>query len=321
MHGGAANTEERRKQGRDRLVAMPSAQVRPRQGEGSLEQATVGEDQLGAKRAASTKISIRNIDKRFMQTREGWFTRQWTPGVEALRNINVDIPEFSFVSVLGPSGCGKTTLLRIVGGLIQQTSGDVLIDGLPVSGPRSGSGMVFQYIGLLPWRTIEENVFFSREMQTHRSLSEAEREKARRFLQLVGLSGFEKAYPHQLSGGMQQRVGIARALAVEPDVLLMDEPFGALDAQTRLVLQDELLRICEDYRATVMFITHDIDEAIYLSDQIIVMSRRPGEVKFVVDVDLPKPRYQHDVRSSPEFLALRAQLWDALRDDMREASR
>jgi ABC-type nitrate/sulfonate/bicarbonate transport system ATPase subunit len=278
-------------------------------------------DQLNATRKAGAKISIQGIGKRFMQTREHLFTREWTLGVEALSNITVDIPEFSFVSVLGPSGCGKTTLLRIAGGLIQQTSGEVLIDGKPVTGPRPGSGMVFQYIGLLPWRTIEENVFFSREMQNHRSLTTAEREKARNFLKLVGLSGFEKAYPHQLSGGMQQRVGIARALAVEPDVLLMDEPFGALDAQTRLVLQDELLRICEDYRATVMFITHDIDEAIYLSDQIIVMSRRPGEVKFTVDVNLPKPRHEHDVRSSPEFLALRTRLWEALRDDMQEASR
>jgi NitT/TauT family transport system ATP-binding protein len=286
-----------------------------------LEHATIGGVRMSPGQATSTKISIRAINKRFMQTRERLFTREWTPGVEALRNINVDIPEFSFVSVLGPSGCGKTTLLRIVGGLIEQTSGSVLIDSKPVTGPRPGSGMVFQYIGLLPWRTIEENVFFSREMQNHRSLSDAEREKARKFLQLVGLTGFEKSYPHQLSGGMQQRVGIARALAIEPDVLLMDEPFGALDAQTRLVLQDELLRICGDYRATVMFITHDIDEAIYLSDRIIVMSRRPGEVKFTVDVDLPKPRYDYDVRSSPEFLGLRARLLDALRDDMREASR
>jgi ABC-type nitrate/sulfonate/bicarbonate transport system ATPase subunit len=286
-----------------------------------LEQSTIGGGRQGQTHGVRPKISIQGICKRFMQTREGWFTREWTPGVEALRDINVDIPEYGFVSVLGPSGCGKTTLLRIVGGLIQQTSGTVLVDGAEVHGPRQGSGMVFQYIGLLPWRTIEENVFFSREMQNHRSLTSAERDKARHFLQLVGLTGFEKAYPHQLSGGMQQRVGIARALAIEPDVLLMDEPFGALDAQTRLVLQDELLRICEDYRATVMFITHDIDEAIYLSDQIIVMSRRPGEVKFVVDVDLPKPRHAHDVRSSPAFLALRARLFDALFDDMREASR
>ena len=286
-----------------------------------MEQSTIGDGRPVQTQAVGPKISVQGICKRFMQTREGWFTREWTPGVEALRDINVDIPEYGFVSVLGPSGCGKTTLLRIVGGLIQQTSGTVLIDGAEVQGPRQGSGMVFQYIGLLPWRTIEENVFFSREMQNHRSLTSAERDKARHFLQLVGLSGFEKAYPHQLSGGMQQRVGIARALAIEPDVLLMDEPFGALDAQTRLVLQDELLRICEDYRATVMFITHDIDEAIYLSDQIIVMSRRPGEVKFVVDVDLPKPRHAHDVRSSQAFLALRARLFDALVDDMREASR
>jgi ABC-type dipeptide/oligopeptide/nickel transport system ATPase component len=280
-------------------------------------------DRAGVNPDGSTdaKIRVQALNKRFMQTQEKLFTRNWTPGVEALRHINIDIPEFSFVSVLGPSGCGKTTLLRIVGGLIEPTSGFVLVDGKPVTGPRNGSGMVFQYIGLLPWRTVEENVFFSREMREHRSLTGEERSKTREFLNLVGLQGFEQSFPHQLSGGMQQRVGIARALAIEPDVLLMDEPFGALDAQTRLVLQDELLRICNEYRATVMFITHDIDEAIYLSDRIIVMSRRPGEVKFSVDVNLPKPRYDHDVRSSPEFLELRARLWDALREDMREASR
>jgi NitT/TauT family transport system ATP-binding protein len=272
-----------------------------------------------ASHGGRTKIRVRDVSKRFLQSRARLFTREWIPGVEALDRINVDLPEFSFVSVLGPSGCGKTTLLRVVAGLIPATSGSVLIDDQPVSGPRPGSGMVFQYIGLFPWRTVEENVFFSREMQQHRAITAAEKDTARRFLDLVGLQGFARSFPHQLSGGMQQRVGIARALSVEPDVLLMDEPFGALDAQTRLVLQDELLRICAAYRATVMFITHDIEEAIYLSDQIVVMSRRPGRIKFVVDVDLPKPRYQHDVRSSPEFLQLRAKIWNALRQEIEEA--
>jgi ABC-type nitrate/sulfonate/bicarbonate transport system ATPase subunit len=262
------------------------------------------------------KIRVDNVGKRFLQAKTGLFTREWTPGVEALRNISVAFPEFTFVSVLGPSGCGKTTLLRIVAGLIPATSGQVFVDDRPVTGPRAGSGMVFQYIGLFPWRTVEENIFFSKEMKLHRALARDEKDAARRFVDLVGLSGFEKSFPHQLSGGMQQRVGIARALAVEPDVLLMDEPFGALDAQTRLILQDELLRICAAYKATVMFITHDIEEAIYLSDQIIVMSRRPGEIKFVVDVTLPKPRYEHDVRSSPEFLKLRASIWNALREEL-----
>jgi ABC-type nitrate/sulfonate/bicarbonate transport system ATPase subunit len=265
------------------------------------------------------KISVRGVGKQFLQTKSNLFTREWTPGVQALRNISIDFPEFSFVSVLGPSGCGKTTLLRIVAGLIPPSSGAVLVDDRPVTGPRCGSGMVFQYIGLYPWRTVEENVFFSREMQFHRPLTTQERDAARDFIRLVGLAGFEKSFPHQLSGGMQQRVGIARALAVEPDVLLMDEPFGALDAQTRLILQDELLRICSAYKATVMFITHDIDEAIYLSDQIAVMSSRPGEIKFMVDVDLPKPRYEHDVRSAPEFLSLRSTIWNALREEIQEA--
>jgi len=266
------------------------------------------------------KIRVENVSKQFLQSKSHLFTREWFPGVEALRNINVTLPEFSFVSVLGPSGCGKTTLLRIVAGLIEQSSGQVFIDERPVTGPRPGSGMVFQYIGLYPWRTVEENIFFSKETQQHRSLTKDEKDRARRFVDLVGLSGFEKSFPHQLSGGMQQRVGIARALAVEPDVLLMDEPFGALDAQTRLILQDELLRICSAYKATVMFITHDIEEAIYLSDQIIVMSRRPGEIKFVVDVTLPKPRYEHDVRSAPEFLQLRNTIWNALREEIQETA-
>ncbi len=283
--------------------------------------AYIGAGLLAGAQAASagTKISVNGVCKQFLQSQPGWFTRQWTYGTEALREINFDFPRDSFVSVLGPSGCGKTTLLRIVAGLIEPTSGQVTIDGAAVAGPRRGSGMVFQYIGLFPWRTVEENVFFSQEMNLHRGLSAAEREAARRFIRMVGLQGFENAYPHQLSGGMQQRVGIARALAISPDVLLMDEPFGALDAQTRLVLQDELLKICEAYRATVMFITHDIDEAIYLSDQIVVMSRRPGMIKFVVDVDLPKPRYAHDVRSDPKFLAIRSRIWNALRDEIVEA--
>ncbi len=266
------------------------------------------------------KIRVVDVGKRFLQSKSHLFTKEWLPGVEALRGISIDFPEFSFVSVLGPSGCGKTTLLRIVAGLIAPTTGTAFIDDQPVAGPRRGSGMVFQYIGLYPWRTVEENVFFSREMQFHRAITAEEKATARGFLQLVGLNGFEKSFPHQLSGGMQQRVGIARALAVEPDVLLMDEPFGALDAQTRLVLQDELLRICSAYKATVMFITHDIEEAIYLSDQIVVMSRRPGQIKFVVDVKLPKPRYEHDVRSSREFLEIRANIWNALREEIRETT-
>ncbi len=272
----------------------------------------------GAAAVQRAKIRVEGVHKRFLQAKANLFTKQWSPGVEALRNINVTLPEFAFVSVLGPSGCGKTTLLRIVAGLIPATSGKVSIDDQPVTGPRPGSGMVFQYIGLFPWRTVEENIFFSKETRFHRALTKDEKDSARRFVDLVGLSGFEKSFPHQLSGGMQQRVGIARALAVEPDVLLMDEPFGALDAQTRLILQDELLRICSTYKATVMFITHDIEEAIYLSDQIIVMSRRPGEIKFVVDVKLPKPRYEHDVRSSPEFLQLRASIWNALREELKD---
>ncbi len=281
--------------------------------------------ELPGKRAPVTaqpkiKIKVEGLSKQFVQTTPRLFTRVWKPGVEALKDISVDFPELSFVSVLGPSGCGKTTLLRIMAGLIHPTTGGVSVDGKPVDGPRAGSGMVFQYIGLFPWRTIEDNVFFSREVHKHGKLTAEETEKARSFLKLVGLDGFEKSYPHQLSGGMQQRVGIARALAIEPDILLMDEPFGALDAQTRLVLQDELLRICQSYKATVVFITHDIEEAIYLSDQIIVMSRRPGVVKSLIDVHLPKPRFEYDIHSMPEFIELRSSIWHALRHEIEEES-
>jgi len=285
----------------------------------NLQERSVAKHASQADNISGPKIRIEGINKQFLQSKAGWFTRDWTYGTEALRDINFNLKKDSFVSVLGPSGCGKTTLLRIVAGLITPTSGSVTIDNKPVNGPRRGSGMVFQYIGLFPWRTVEENIFFSQEMNLHRQLRVEEKETARKFIQMVGLQGFEKAFPHQLSGGMQQRVGIARALAISPDVLLMDEPFGALDAQTRLVLQDELLKICEAYSATVMFITHDIDEAIYLSDQIVVMSRRPGIIKFVVDVDLPKPRYNHDIRSDLRFLSIRSRIWNALREEILEA--
>ena len=185
----------------------------------------------------------------------------------------------------------------------------MLIDNQPVNGPRPGSGMVFQYIGLFPWRTIEENVFFSRETQLHRAITAQEKDKTRSFLDLVGLKGFEQSFPHQLSGGMQQRVGIARALAVEPDVLLMDEPFGALDAQTRLILQDELLRICSAYKATVVFITHDIEEAIYLSDRVWVLSRRPSQIIQEVPVEFPRPRNQFATRAEARFMAMRNEIY------------
>jgi NitT/TauT family transport system ATP-binding protein len=206
----------------------------------------------------------------------------------ALVDINLQIEEGEFVCLLGPSGCGKSTLLKIIAGLIPATSGRIMINGQPVSGPGPERAVVFQDYALFPWMTVRDNVEFGLEA---RRLPAAERrEVSRRLLKVVGLSEFAERYPHQLSGGMKQRVSIARALAVDPSLLLMDEPFGALDAQTRQLLQDELLRIWREYRKTVVFVTHSIEEAIYLSDRIVVMTARPGRVKQVVMVPETRPR-------------------------------
>ena len=264
------------------------------------------------------KIKIEGVSKQFLQTKSKLFTREWTPGVAALKDISIDFPEFSFVSVLGPSGCGKTTLLRIVAGLLPASSGAVFIDDQPVTGPRPGSGMVFQYIGLFPWRTVEENVFFSREMQLHRPLTASEKEAARRFVPLVGLSGFEQSFPHQLSGWMQQRVGIARALAVEPDVLLMDEPFASIDAQTREILQFELLRIWQMRPTSTIFVTHSIEEAVLMGDRVVVLKGKPSTVSEIVPVNLPRPRTRETL-ASPRFAELREHVWRTLMDEARRA--
>jgi NitT/TauT family transport system ATP-binding protein len=264
---------------------------------------------------ASPKIAISSVAKTFVQHKGSVLTGHVRHATQAIGSVSLSIQQNEFVSIVGPSGCGKTTLLRIIAGLIPATSGQVVIDGSPVRRPRRGSAMVFQYIGLMPWRTIEDNVLLAIRFQHHRSPTREDRELARHYLDLVGLSGFEGFYPHQLSGGMQQRVGIARALATRADVLLMDEPFGALDAQTRLILQDEFLRLCEQYQATVVFITHDIDEAIHLSDRVVTMSQRPGTIKRIIEVDLPKPRYEGDDRENPRFIELRHQIWDELRSE------
>ena len=275
------------------------------------------DDGVVTRGSARTKIRIKDVSKQFLHSKSRLFTREWTPGVAALRGITLDFPEFNFVSVLGPSGCGKTTLLRIVAGLLPASGGSVLIDDQPVSRPRPGSGMVFQYIGLFPWRTVEENVFFSREMQLHRALTVQEKDAARRFVKLVGLAGFERSFPHQLSGGMQQRVGIARALAVEPDVLLMDEPFGALDAQTRLLMQTELLSIWQRTPKTVIFVTHDVQEAVYLADRVAVMSARPGRIKTIVETRFDKS--DPDLVKTKAFVDKVDELWGLVRDEAVKA--
>jgi NitT/TauT family transport system ATP-binding protein len=212
--------------------------------------------------------------------------------------------------VIGPSGCGKSTLLRILGGLIRPSGGRVVIGGSVCTSPRPDVGVVFQSFNLFPWRTVAQNVELGLE---ERGLGRAERrERAGRWLERVGLNGFEHFYPSQLSGGMQQRVGLARALAIEPDILLMDEPFGSLDAQTRLLLQAELMRLWALDRKTVVFVTHDVEEALFLADRVVILSPRPGVV--VGDVPVPFDRPRGDpLRADPAFASLREELWESLK--------
>ena len=235
----------------------------------------------------------------------------------ALADFSLTIGGGRFVTVVGPSGCGKTTLLRMVGGLISADAGEIRLDGAPLTAPSPKMSMVFQGIGLMPWKTIEGNVALGIQLQAHRrTLTAKEADRVEATLGMVGLKGFEHYYPHQLSGGMQQRVGLARALVRQPEILLMDEPFGALDAQTRAVLQDELLNLWGRVKSTVLFITHDLDEAIYLSDLVIIMSRRPGRIKQVLEVNLPQPRYSYDARAEKEFARLRSVAWQSIKEEL-----
>jgi ABC-type nitrate/sulfonate/bicarbonate transport system ATPase subunit len=239
------------------------------------------------------------------------YTRRDGSPLEALASVDLTLAKGGeFVSLLGPSGCGKTTLLKIIAGLLRPTNGAVLIDDRPVTGPGPDRAVVFQDFVLLPWDTVLSNAGFALEM---RGVNKATRDEVvREKLGLVGLSGFERSYPHELSGGMKQRVGLARALAADPATLLMDEPFGSLDALTRQVLQEELLKIWQADRKTVIFVTHSIDEAVFLSDRVIVMGTRPGRVLRDVPIDLPRPR-PATVRNEPRFRELSEGLWQELR--------
>jgi NitT/TauT family transport system ATP-binding protein len=227
----------------------------------------------------------------------------------ALDAVSFAIRDGEFVSIVGPSGCGKTTLLNMAGGLLRPTDGTFKVSGVEVAGPGSDRAMVFQDASLLPWRTVVDNVLFGAECQGRDRRSVLE--PAQELIKLVGLSGFERHYPHQLSGGMKQRVNLARALLVEPEVLLMDEPFASLDGQTREVMQAELLRIWADARGTVMFVTHQIDEAVFLSDRVIVMSNRPGRVLEDVLVDVPRPRAVAMKREEP-LISYERHIWDLI---------
>ena len=226
----------------------------------------------------------------------------------ALKSLNFTVRRREFMCIIGPSGCGKSTLIRLLAGLDEQTSGDVLLDGRPVHGPCKDCGMVFQGYTLFPWRTVLKNVMFGLQMRGMDS--DQATGEALQWLELVGLAKFKDAYPFQLSGGMKQRVAIARALAKNPRILLMDEPFGALDAQTRAQMQDYLLQIWRNVDVTILFITHDLDEAIYLADRILVLKAHPGEVQELIEVPVPRPRGPEQF-AAPEFLAVRRRL-DAL---------
>jgi len=235
-------------------------------------------------------------------------------GVVALQDINLEVQPDESLCILGPSGCGKTTLLRILDCLISQDRGQILVDGQAVTEPRPDVAMVFQHFGLFPWKRLDENIAYGLELRG--SPRQEVTATVERYIQLMGLKGFEKSYPYQLSGGMQQRAGLARALAINPSLLLMDEPFGSLDAQTREMMQEELLRILDGEKKTMIFVTHSIDEAILLGDRIVMMSRRPGRIREIIPVNIPRPRKIGSVRSHPRYIELRNSLWEMLKQDL-----
>ncbi len=240
-----------------------------------------------------------------------------TPNL-VLDTVSFSVPQNQFVCLLGSSGCGKTTLLRIVAGLTEETSGTIAVEGKTVRGPGQDRSLVFQNYGLLPWRTVMGNVEFGLEM---RGVPRAKRrEISQTHIDRVGLKGYEKHYPHEISGGMQQRTALARAFSKDPKILLMDEPFAAVDAQTREMLQDELLKIWNENKTTVLFVTHSIEEAIYLGDRVLVMAARPGRIKADILTGLPRPRFESDVKSSARFDELRRQVRETLRDSHAPAA-
>jgi NitT/TauT family transport system ATP-binding protein len=258
----------------------------------------------------TAKISVQRVTKTFALGRET-FT--------ALDDVSLDIADNEFVTVVGPSGCGKTTMMNILAGLEEPTHGRALVDAVPVSGPGPDRGVIFQQYALFPWLTVRQNVEFG--LRTARAPGDERRARAEYFIKMVGLEQFADALPKMLSGGMRQRCAIARAYAVDPSILLMDEPFGALDALTRVKLQEQLLDTWSKERRTVLFITHDVDEAVFLANRVIVMAARPGRIYDVIEVDLPYPRSE-EFRLSPEFAALRNRVWHSVyhQDGRRSAA-
>lgn len=226
--------------------------------------------------------------------------------VEAVGNVDFEVPEGQFVSIIGPSGCGKTTVLNMIAGFVPPAKGVIRVGDVPVVGPSPDRGVVFQSFALFPWMTIESNISFGLKMAG--TPKEERRKVAQDMVDLVGLQGFEAKYPHELSGGMRQRAGVARVLATEPSIMLMDEPFASIDAQTRRTLQQEVLNIWGKKQTTVIFVTHDVEEAIFMSDRVVVLSGRPSEVLADIEVNIPRPRAWADVEESPEFVGLRSEL-------------
>lgn len=257
---------------------------------------------------SDVKLEVQRLRLEYYQPRTG-------SRLLALDDVTLEIRDGEFASIVGPSGCGKTTFLSIVDGLIPPTAGCILIDGRPVSRPGPDRAVVFQDASLLPWRTVLGNVLYGVECQGVEGA--AARERARHFIAMTGLTGFEHHYPHELSGGMQQRANLARALAVDPQILLMDEPFAALDAQTRELMQEELLSIWRQAGKTVLFITHQINEAVYLSDRVIVFTARPARVKQTVAVDLERPR-KLAIKRDPRFLALEDHVWALIEREVKQ---
>lgn len=255
------------------------------------------------------RIAARNVcqvfDTRKTRTREaGQFV--------AIEDLSLDVYTGEFLTIVGPSGCGKSTFLDMVAGLVHPTSGQLSIDGKPITGPALDRGIVMQGYALFPWRNVHRNIEFGLEIK---GVPKKERRAiGQKYIELVGLQGFEDRYAYELSGGMKQRVAIARALAYDPEVLLMDEPFAAVDAQTREVLQDELLRIWEETGKTIIFVTHSIDEAVFLADRVAIMATNPGYIKQIIDLDLPRPRKYSEISSSPAFKWLTRQVWELLHD-------
>jgi NitT/TauT family transport system ATP-binding protein len=254
-----------------------------------------------------TRLETRRLGKEF---------RSRGQVVHALADVNVRVHDGEFVGIVGASGCGKSTFLRLIDGLIPPTTGEVLLGGAAVERPGPDRAFVFQQDRMLPWRTVRDNVTFGLELQGRSR--RAARPRAEELLKLVGLSKFGDHFPHELSGGMRQRANLARALAVDPELLLMDEPFAALDGQTREIMQGELLRIWDESRKTVLFVTHQVDEAVYLSDRVLVFTVRPGRVKAEIEIDLPRPR-TFAMKGTPEFGRYVDQVWQLIEEEVRES--